>query len=220
MQAGLTFVPVAVGLSVFSPRSAGLVRRFGAKRVCSAGLLLVTASFSGYRLVDENTPIAFVMLLLLLQGSGMAHVIAPATESIMSTLPRERAGTGSAVNTTIRQVGGALGVAILGSILSASYRTGISPALAGLPARAREVAGESIGGTDLVAAALPDALRAPLEAAGVQAFVDAMHTTALGSALAAAIGVAVVLRWMPGRNAVGPAVRTDEDDVVREPVAA
>lgn len=200
LEAGLTFLPVAVGLSFFAPRSAKLVQRFGAKRVCAVGLGLVTLSFSGYQLVDEQTPIAFVMLLLFLQGSGMANIIAPATESIMSTLPRERAGAGAAVNTTVRQVGGALGVAILGSILSASYRAGIAPALTGLPAQAQALAGESIGGTQLVAEQLPAALRGPLEAAGVQSFIGAMHTTALGSALVAAIGVAVVLRWMPGRR--------------------
>ena len=218
LQAGAAFVPVAVGLSFFAPRSAALVTRFGAKAVCAGGLLLVTVSFSGYRLVDEQTPIVFVLLLLLLQGSGMAHIIAPATESIMSTLPRERAGAGSAVNTTVRQVGGALGVAILGSILSASYRAGITPALAGLSPADRAVAAESIGGTDLVAAGLPGTARAALEAAGVQAFVDAMHATALGSALVAALGVAVVLRWLPGRQAVRPIAVPDAPE--RERVSA
>lgn len=214
LQAGATFVPVAVGLSFFAPRSAALVTRFGAKAVCAGGLSLVTLSFGGYRFVDEQTPIAAVMLLLLLQGIGMAHVIAPATESIMSTLPRERAGAGAAVNTTIRQVGGALGVAILGSILSASYRSGITPALSALPAAARETAAESIGGTDLVAAQLPGAARAALEAAGVDAFVGAMHATALGSALVAALGVAVVLRWLPGRAATEPTPRVLDRDRV------
>jgi len=218
LQAGLTFVPVAAGLSFFAPRSAVLVTRFGAKAVCAGGLVLVTLSFSGYRFVDDQTPIAVVMALLLLQGIGMAHIIAPATESIMSTLPRERAGAGAAVNTTLRQVGGALGVAILGSILSATYRSGITPALSGLPDAARETAAESIGGTQLVAAQLPEAARAALEAAGVQAFVDAMHATALGSALVAAIGVAVVLRWLPGRTATADAVALPDRE--REQVAA
>ena len=216
LQAGLSFVPVAVGLSFFAPRSAALVARFGAKAVCAGGLALVTLSFGGYRFIDEQTPIVVVLALLLLQGAGMAHIIAPATESIMSTLPRERAGAGSAVNTTLRQVGGALGVAILGSVLSASYRSGITPALAGLPDAARETAAESIGGTDLVAAQLPEAARLVLEAAGVQAFVGAMHATALGSALVAAIGVAVVLRYLPGRPAAVPALLEQE----RQEVAA
>jgi len=211
LQAGLTFLPVAASMAFFAPRSAKLVHRHGAKAVCAVGLSLLTISFAGYIVVGAQTPIAVVAVLLVLQGAGMANVIAPATESIMSTLPRERAGAGSAVNTTVRQVGGALGVAVLGSILSASYRSGIAPALSGLPERAREQAAESIGGTQLVAEQLPPAAGEALASAGTQAFVDAMHTTALGSALFAAIGVLVVLRWLPGRSAAdsapGPAER-------------
>ena len=137
LQAGLAFLPVAVSMSVLAPRSAKLVRRYGAKAVCATGLVLVTIAFSGYHFIDEQTPIAAVLVLLALQGAGMANTVAPATESIMSTLPRHRAGAGSAVNTTVRQVGGALGVAVLGSILSASYRSGITPALVGLSGRDR-----------------------------------------------------------------------------------
>ena len=90
----------------------------------------------------------------------------------------------------MRQVGGALGVAVLGSILSAAYRAGITPSLDGLPgAEAREVAAESIGGTQIVAeAAARGAARAALERGRHDAFVGAMHTTAVGSALVALLG--------------------------------
>lgn len=199
LQAGLTFLAVALSMSVFAPRSARLVRRYGAKAVCATGLALLTASFSGYQFVTAQTPLALVVVLLFLQGAGMAHVVAPATESILSTLPRERAGAGSAVNTTLRQVGGTLGVAVLGSILAVSYRSAITPALGGLPPEARELAGESIGGTQLAAEQLAGPAREALTAAATSAFVDAMHTTALGSAVIAALGVLVVLRWLPGR---------------------
>ncbi len=199
LQAGLRLLPVAVALSFFAPRSAGLVRRFGAKAVCAGGMLLMTGAFSGYRLIDADTPIWVVEVLLFLQATGMAHVVAPATESIMSTLPRERAGAGSAVNTTVRQVGGALGVAILGSILSAGYRSGITPSLSVLPERVRDLAGESIGSTQIAAESLPPDARAQLEAAAVDAFVGGMHAAATGSALVAFLGALVVLRWLPGR---------------------
>ena len=76
----------------------------------------------------------------------MANVMPPATESIMSSLPREKAGVGSAVSNTVRQVGGALGVAVLGSVLAAVYRERVAAAAAGLPAPAREAALESISG--------------------------------------------------------------------------
>lgn len=210
LEAGVRLLPVAVALSFFAPRSAALVRRVGAKAVCSGGMLLMAVAFSGYRLIDETTAIGWVLLLLFLQGTGMAHVVAPATESIMSTLPRERAGAGSAVNTTVRQVGGALGVAILGSILSASYRAGITPSLGVLPPQLRELAGESIGSTQLAAQALPPAVRAPLQEAAVEAFVGGMHAAATGSAVVALLGALVVLRWLPGRrlpSTVAPEVR-------------
>jgi hypothetical protein len=129
----------------------------------------------------------------------MAHVMAPATESIMSTVPRERAGAGSAVNSTLRQVGGALGVAVLGSVLSSSYRSGVTPALADLPERAQALAGESIGGTLMLAERLPIAQAAPLQRAAVDSFIGAMHTTALCSAAVSLVGALVVLRWLPGR---------------------
>jgi MFS transporter, DHA2 family, multidrug resistance protein len=200
LEAGVRLLPVAVAMMVLAPRSAVLVRRFGAKAVCAGGLLLVALSFGSYALVDQTTSIWAVSLLLLLQGAGMANVMAPATESIMSTVPRERAGAGSAVNTTVRQVGGALGVAVLGSVLSASYRAGITPSLQGLPERAQQLAGESIGGTLLLAERLPAPLAEPLRREAVDAFVAAMHTTALCSSAVALVGALVVLRWLPGRS--------------------
>lgn len=215
LEAGVRLLPVAVSLAFFAPRSAKLVRRFGAKAVCAGGMALITVAFGSYRFVDAETSIWTVSLLLFLQGAGMAHVVAPATESIMSTLPRERAGAGSAVNTTLRQVGGALGVAVLGSILSASYRAGISPSLQALPEPARELAGESIGSTQLAAQALPPEARAQLEEASVDAFVTAMHSASTGSALFALLGLLVVLRWLPGRHVLTPPA-TD----VREPMGA
>jgi DHA2 family multidrug resistance protein-like MFS transporter len=213
LEAGVRLLPVAVALAFFAPRSAGLVRRFGAKAVCAGGMLLMTGAFLGYRFIDEVTPMWVVLVLFFVQGAGMAHVVAPATESIMSTLPRERAGAGSAVNTTVRQVGGALGVAILGSILSASYRSAVTPSLSALPEPLREAAGESIGSTQLAAQALGPGARADLEATAVDAFIGGMHAASTGSALVALVGAAVVLRWLPGRRL--PSTVPAE---VREPV--
>ncbi|HMA45851.1 MAG TPA: DHA2 family efflux MFS transporter permease subunit [Frankiaceae bacterium] len=209
LSAGVRLLPVALALAFFAPRSARMVRRFGAKAVCTTGLLLVTAAFLCYQLVGVGGSIWKLEALLFLQGMGMANVMAPATESIMSTLPRERAGAGSAVNNTVRQVGGALGVAVLGSLLSSSYRAAVEPALSPLPPGLRTTAGESIGATKAVAAQLGEQGRALLDPAK-DAFVHAMHVTSLGSALVAFVGALVVLRWLPGRAApAGPAATAD-----------
>jgi MFS transporter, DHA2 family, multidrug resistance protein len=199
LQSGLLMTPFAVAQLVFAPRSAAMVRRYGAKAVCAVGLVLVTVGLAGFLFIGASTPIWVFAALAFIQGAGMANVMPPATESIMSTLPREKAGVGSAVSNTVRQVGGALGVAVLGSVLSAVYRSQIKPDLAGLPAPLRHNAQESISATYAVAEhAGPNA--PALMTAGNNAFVDAMHWAAAGSALVGVIGVVVVLLWLPGRQ--------------------
>ena len=182
----------------FAPRSAALVKKYGAKRVCGGGLLTVAVSFGGYHFVDVRTPLAFVLLLLLLQGAGMAHIVAPATEAMMATLPRDRVGAGSSVNNTVRQVGGALGVAVLGSVLASSYRAHVAAVVEQLPPDLRGPASESVGGALAVAAQLPGAAGAELAEAARTGFVQAMHLTSTVSSSVALFGALVVLRYMPG----------------------
>jgi len=117
----------------------------------------------------------------------------------MEVLPRERAGAGSALTNTARQVAVALGVAVLGSILAESYRSTMSPTLAALPAAARNTAGQSISATQAVAQQLGSAGHALLAPANT-AFVDAMHVTTLSAAILAVVGGVVVMRWLPGRS--------------------
>lgn len=219
LEAGVRLLPTAVALAFFAPRSAKMVQRFGAKAVCSVGLGLVTLAFLTYQLIDTDTPIWVLEALLFVQGAGMANVMAPATESIMSTLPRERAGAGSAVNNTVRQVGGALGVAVLGSVLSASYRSAIEPHLGLLPAALRNTAGESLGGTLRVVQQVggaADGLVAPAKAA----YISALHRASLGSALVAFAGMLVVLKWLPGARASGPGEPREGDGAEERRAAA
>jgi len=199
-ETGLLLLPFAVGQLMFAPRSAALVKRYGPKAVCAAGLGLVALSLAGIGLLGETTPIWILCVIFFVMAAGMANVIPPATESIMSTLPREKAGVGSAVSNTIRQVGGALGVAVLGAVVAAAYREDIEPTVAGLPAAARE----SVAGTYGVAEALGPAGQRLIGPAN-EAFVDAMHLASVGSALVALLGVAVALAWLPRRSAPVPA---------------
>jgi hypothetical protein len=115
-------------------------------------------------------------------------------------LPREKAGVASAVQNTVRQVGGALGVAVLGSVLSAIYRNEISGVVAALPEPARSVAAESISGAYGVADQAGPGT-AGLASSANEAFVTAMHWAAGGSAIVAAISILVVLAWLPARSA-------------------
>ncbi|MFG1779192.1 DHA2 family efflux MFS transporter permease subunit [Micromonospora sp. NPDC049048] len=200
LETGLLFLPLAAAQLVFAPGSAAMVRRYGGRAVAVVGLGLSVVALGAFALIDAATPIWVVLVVFFLQGTGMANIMPPATESIMSALPREKAGVGSAVSNTVRQVAGALGVAVIGSVLSAVYRADIESALRDLPAGARDTAGESISGAYAAASQLGPA--APgLIAVADDAFVTAMHWAAGLAAAIAALGILVVLRWMPGRSA-------------------
>ncbi|HEX6871347.1 MAG TPA: MFS transporter [Micromonosporaceae bacterium] len=206
LQAGLLMTGFAAAQMIFAPRSAAMVKRYGPRAVCATGLALVAISMAGFIWIDADTPIWILVALTVIQGAGMANVMPPVTESIMAALPRERAGVGSAIQNTVRQVGGALGVAVLGSILSAVYRSEIGTSVAALPAPARGPASESISGAYGVAGQLGPAAGNLVSAAN-EAFVSAMHWAAGGSAVVAAASVGVALAWLPRRVAApAPAI--------------
>jgi predicted MFS family arabinose efflux permease len=207
LESGAALIPIAVGMALMGPRSTVLAERFGPKLVCAAGFLLITLSFAGFQVLDESAPAWLVVVVLAVQGLGMGTVMAPATESIMSVVPPGKAGAGAAVNNSVRQVGGALGVAILGSLLAASYSAQLGGAVDVLPPAARAEAGQSIVATleavrQVEESGDPDAARAAAELVDParEAFVAAMHITAVGTAVAALVAVVVVLVWMPGRR--------------------
>jgi DHA2 family multidrug resistance protein-like MFS transporter len=197
LQAGLWFMPFAVAQLTGAPLSATFVARFGIRAVTTAGLILVTIALLGYQLLETDSPMWVVAAIFLIQGFGIANVMPPATTAIMASLPRERAGVGSAVNNTFRQVGGALGVAVLGSVLSVRYREEITPHLATFPEDARNAAGESLGATLGIASDLGPSAVAAIEQPAFQAFVDAIHTSALFSAGVALLSVVVANRFLP-----------------------
>jgi EmrB/QacA subfamily drug resistance transporter len=203
LHAGLLTIPLAAGQLLFAPRTAVLVRRFGAKAVVTTGLSVVAVSMLGYRLLGTSTPIWQLELTYLIQGAGMGLVMPPATESVMSVVPRERGGAGSAITNTCRQVAVALGVAVLGSILAQAYRARLTPYLSVLPARARAGATVSIAQTQQIAHSL-GAAGDRLLAAASRSFVDSMHVTSLISVGIALVGATATAIWMPGRRAAGP----------------
>jgi len=160
----------------------------------------VAVALGGYLLLSLSTPIWVLGVIFFVQGAGMGAVMPPATEAVMSVVPRERAGSGSALTNTARQVAVALSVAILGSILAQFYRNALSPSLTALPAAARSAASSSITATQAVAQQLGTSGRSLLGPAN-DAFVSSMRITTLIAAVLALAGGFVVLRWMPGKPA-------------------
>ncbi|MGW9174799.1 MFS transporter [Streptomyces decoyicus] len=214
LQAGLLFLPLAAAQMIFAPRARLAVDRYGARATCTFNMLVVAVTMLGMLLLGADTPIWVLEALFFLQGAGMAHIMPPATVAIMQSLPLEKAGSGSALNNVFRQVGGTLGVAVLGSLLSTSYRDGIQDkldALPGVPAAARHAAGESIEATHGLADSMGPAGRS-LTAAADDAFIHAMHITALGSVVVALIGAVVAVAFLPGKMAPAPQAAEPRDE--------
>jgi MFS transporter, DHA2 family, multidrug resistance protein len=225
-EAGLCILPVAVGQLISAPRSASLVGRFGTRAVMTSGLILVVIAFGLLLLVDVDTPLWMLLLTYLLIGLGMGAAIAPATTRMLATLPPQRAGSGSAVQNTMRQVGGALGVAILGSVLSTVYGNQVLSALGVLPASVASTASDSVGSTYGVVDQLvsQEALSASQGSALIDAangaFVDAMHVVTLIVVIVLAVAASVVFFFLPRRGDVGPARTADVPDAATQGASA
>ncbi|MER5181417.1 MFS transporter [Streptomyces sp. NPDC002896] len=208
LQTGLLMLPLAAAQMIFAPRARLLVDRFGNKATTTAGLLICAAMLAAFATLEADTPIWILEVIFFLMGTGMAHIMTPVSVVIMQALPREKAGSASALSNTFRQVGGALGIAVLGSVLSTAYRTSIEDKLGMLPAGVRHTAGESIEATLGVAAKLGPQGKALIAPAN-DAFLHAMHVTALCGAGVALIGAMVVFLFLPGR---APAEQKEEEN--------
>jgi DHA2 family integral membrane protein (MFS transporter) len=122
LGAGLALIAVAAAVMTTAPLSARLAQQFGPRRVTGAGMVIFGLVMLSFSLTTATMPQWVIELMLVGMGTGMGLTMSPATNAIMSAVPREKAGAGSAVNNTVRQVAGALGVAILGSILVVVFR--------------------------------------------------------------------------------------------------
>lgn len=194
LAAGLWSVPFAVSQLVFGPFSARLVRRFGARAVAGTGLLGVAAAFLAYGGLTLTSPIWGYGLVAFVQGAFAANVMPSATTVIMTAVPRERAGIASSVNNTVRQVGGALGVAVLGTVLTTAYRHRARPLLATVPLTpdARRGAAGSIQATHAAVSGRPGLVHA-----ADADFVHALHIATLTTAAVTACAALLVLIRMP-----------------------
>ncbi len=196
LEAGVRTLPVAGGLILGGPLSARIAERVGARWVVGAGLAILATALGLLSTVELGTGYGLVAASMAIMGVGMGAAMAPSTESIMSTLPAAHAGVGSAMNDTTRMVGGSLGVAVLGSLLSSGYGDDMERVTEGLDPRAAEAAGESISAAGAVAGRIGGEAGAALAQAADGAFVSAMSTAltvGTGVALAGALFAVVVM---------------------------
>ncbi len=200
LGAGVRIIPLTLGVALGAPVGTVLVKRLGVRALVAAGLAVAAGGVAILATGTTSSGYAHVALALAVMGLGMGFAAAPATDTMMGTVPGERAGVGSAINDTMQEVGGALGVAVLGSVLASTYGRALAPAVRGLPAPLVAAASNSIGAATGIAEHHGAAGRALLVAARA-AFVQAMCTAVLVAVGVALVGVVVALRFLPARPA-------------------
>ena len=199
LEAGERMLPIAAGLLLTAKPSVMLTQRLGTKVVVATGLATVAAALVPLAGFDVDTGDVQLALTLGMLGAGIGLAVSPATESIMGSLPRAKAGIGSAMNDVVREVAGTLGIAVLGSILASAYASGMDGAVTGLPADTVAAATDSVGAAHEVAAGIGGDAGSALVTASNQAFVDAMSTTASIAAAIAIAGALIAAAFLPAR---------------------
>jgi DHA2 family multidrug resistance protein-like MFS transporter len=202
LSAGVHTLPFAIFAGVTAPIGARFALRWGPRRVVSGGLLLMTAGLLMASTFDEGSayfgPIIVSMALLAM---GLSLVTAPATEAVMSALPREKAGAGAAVNDTTRELGGTLGVAVVGSVFASVYGPKIGDFLGQFPVPPDAIASarESVAAALSVASQAPTELQDSFRHAAASAFVQGMSLGSLVAAGVAFVGAVAAALFLPGR---------------------
>jgi len=192
LSAGVRALPFAFAMAAMSPLSPILAKRLGTRVIITAGMALMGGGLLDLSTAGVHTAYPPIALAVAIMGAGMGLVMAPASTTIMTTVPAHQAGAGSAINDTIREVGGALGVAIVGSLAAAAYRSRLGSVLAAAhaPGHLVHVATGSVAAADVAGGRLGGATGSELVAAAHSAFVHAM---AMGIRVAAAVALAAAL---------------------------
>jgi predicted MFS family arabinose efflux permease len=217
LEAGLRMLAIAVGMIIAARVSVGLTRRLGTKVSVASGMAIVAAGLimvSGLGVEATDGHIAVVLAML---GFGVGLAMSPATEAIMGSLPAAKAGIGSAMNDVVREVAGALAIAVLGSVLASAYASSMEGPTTGMPADSAAAASDSVGAAQQVAAGIGGSAGTDLVTAANQAFVDAMSITASIAAVIAVVGALIAAAFLPARSR-GKAVLSGADAL--EPAAA
>jgi EmrB/QacA subfamily drug resistance transporter len=201
LEAGVRGLPFAATMITVSPRAPRIAAKFGAKRAVAGGMTVLTVGLLLMSLVQIDTPYWYVAMCLVLVAYGVGSAMPSLSSGIVQSVPMHKAGVGSAVNDTTREVGGAIGIAVVGSVVSSIYRSNASSTIAQFPEELQEVARVNIARALGVVGRLEQTAGA--EAAEVlrndlrQAFVDGTHVALRVSAALVAIGAVIMFVRLP-----------------------
>jgi hypothetical protein len=206
LEAGVRIAPVALALLVIAPFSVLVAHRYGTKVVVVSGMALIAV---GLGLLSRTTVAGTYrdsIVALMVVGVGVALALAPSTESVMGSLPLEEAGVGSATNDTAMQLGGAMGVGVLGTLLILRYQHLMAPVVAhaGVPASVRGLIESSLGAALAVAQHAPKGLGTELALVARRSFVSGMDLALVVAAGVVGLAALLVLLLLPNQGSVAP----------------
>lgn len=198
LGSAVRMLPVSFVMILVAPRSAALADRFGKRRVVAGGMAGMTIGVLIMTTVSVSSSYLFLLAGIVVMAAGIALAMSPTTDLLMSAVPREKAGMGSAMNDTTRELGTSLGVAFFGSLLASRYSGQLSGALGALPAESRGAARGSLGGALQVAGSLGDAGRQLADAAK-SAWVSGFRLSLVAGSVVLAAAAIIAYRFLPDR---------------------
>ncbi len=197
LSSALRMLPMAPIMIIVAPLTPRLSRKFGAHRVVAMGMVFVTVGLLMFRALGLHTPYLYVLACFIPLVSGIALTMSPMTAAIMGAVPARRAGAGSAMNDATRELGAALGVAVLGSVAASHYTNDVAK-LAGHLSGADQAAAEtSLAGALNTASHLPAAAARALTVGSQEAFIGGIHLAVTVGAILAAVAAVIVYRYLP-----------------------
>jgi EmrB/QacA subfamily drug resistance transporter len=197
LSAALRLMPIAAIMIVVAPNTPRLSARFGAHRTVAFGMVSIGVGLFLLVGLTSHTAYAYVVMCLVPLTTGIALSMSPMTASIMSAVPPRRAGAGSAMNDATRELGAALGIAVLGSVAASRYTNSVAPALRGLSKADQSSARTSIAGALHVASTLPTAAGKALALSASDAFINGIHLAVIVGAALAFVSAVIVYRKLP-----------------------
>ena len=202
LEAGVRVAPVALALLVVAPLSVLVARKVGTKYVVVTGMSLIAAAFGLLSRTSVVGTYRDCIVPFMIVGIGVALALAPCTESVMGSLPKSQAGVGSATSDTAMQVGGALGVGVLGTVLNLRFQSRMTHAVAHahVSISIQHLIESSLGAALGVAARAPKHLGDELSSVARRAFVSGMDEALVIAAVVVFAAALVVLVLLPNRG--------------------
>jgi EmrB/QacA subfamily drug resistance transporter len=205
LKSGIHTIPFAIGAGVTAPIAARAALRFGTKRIVAMGLLNMAIGLAIASRMDQHSSYwGHIIIGMVFMANGLSLVTSPSTDAIMGTLNRDKAGVGSAINDVGREVGGTLGVAIVGSVFVSLYTPKLASTFAGipnlvqnLPAGVYEIAQKSVGAAYQVAGRSPAAIQGQVQEAVSDSFIHGFRTACVVASAVALVGSVIALVLLP-----------------------